>query len=187
MAMNTGRMKWMVMALSLATLASCGGGGGGGGTGGGSGISGKVPYLVSGPSVSFRSHPTYTTQYEVTVTLEADGPTGVFAAEVFINDETGNGDFAFIDLINKPGTKLWTGSTNTYVPLSPGQYLIEEVTLDDGDWLTADPLGTGWYFVMPVLSTSLYYVDERITSNAPAFLYYGGGLTSKPVTKFTLP
>ncbi|MHB8846336.1 MAG: hypothetical protein ACYC7L_16500 [Nitrospirota bacterium] len=137
--------------------------------------------------MTFRSHPTYTTQYEVTVTLEADGPTGVFAAEVFINDETGSGDFTFIDLVNKPGTKRWTGSTNTYVPLSPGQYVVEDITLDDGDWLTADPLGTGWYIADSVFSSSMYYVDERITSSAPAIEYYGGGLTSKPVTRFTLP
>jgi len=187
MAMNTGRMKWMVMALSLATLASCGGGGGGGGgTGGGGAISGKVPYLVSGPSVTFAVSVNDPTRYAVTVTLEADGPTGVFAAEVFINDETGNGDFAFIDLINKPGTKLWTGSTNTYVPLSPGQYVIEEIILDDGDWQTADPLGTGWYIVVPPLSASMYYVDERIMSGL-TFLYYGSGLSSRPIGKFTLP
>lgn len=187
MTMNAGRVKWIVMALSLALLSSCGGGGGGGGNGGGSVISGKVPYLVSGPSVTSAVSVNDPTKYAVTVTLEADGPTGVFAAEVFINDETGSGDFAFIDLINKPGTKLWTGSTNTYVPLSPGQYLIEEIILDDGDSFSADPLGTGWYFVMPPLSTSMYYVDERITSKTPAFLYYGGGLTSKSVKRFTLP
>jgi hypothetical protein len=186
--MNFGWMRRLVPVSMAFLLVSCGGGGGGGGNGDlGGGISGKVPYLVSGPSVTSAVSVNDPTRYAVTVTLEAEGPIGVFAAEVFINDVTGNGDFTFIDLINKPGTKLWTGSTNTFVPLSPGQYLIEQIVLDDGDWNTADPLGTGWYIVEPLFSSSMYYVDERITSNTPAFLYYGGGLTSKPVKRFALP
>jgi hypothetical protein len=50
----------------------------------------------------------------------------------------------------------------------------------DGDQFTANPLGTGGYFVMPPLSTSVYYVDEQITSDM-ASLYSGGGLSSRPV------
>jgi hypothetical protein len=125
--------------------------------------------------------------YDVTVTLEADGPTGVYAAYVWLFDETDDSDTQPIDLFNTPGTKRWTGSTYSYLPVSPGQFSIDEIVLEDGDWQAADPIGSGWYFVMPVFSTSMYYVDERITSNTPAFLYYGGGLTSKPVTKFMLP
>lgn len=184
MTMNSGRVKRMVMALSLALLASCGGGGGG--TGGGGAISGKVPYLISGPTVSFSSHPTFTTQYNVTVTLEADGPTGVAFADLWILSETGGLNDTHLDLSKTPGTKRWTGTTLNVLPLDPGKYYIDSIVLDDGDPFTADPLGTGWYFIMPPLSTSVYYVDERITSDT-TFLYYGGGLTSKPVTKFTLP
>lgn len=186
MTMNTDRMKWivMVMALSLALLASCGGEGGGTG-GSGSVISGKVPYLVSGPSVSFRSHPTFTTQYNVTVTLEADGPTRVYSALVWITDENDWTNATPLDLVNTTG-KLWTGTTEVWSLLTPGKYHIDEIMLDDGDWQTASQLGTGWYFIMPPLSTSVYYVDERITSNTTV-LYYGGGLTSRPVSRFTLP
>mgnify|MGYP001596820177 FL=1 len=148
MTMNSGKVKWIVMVLSLALLASCGGGGGGTG-GSGSAISGKVPYLISGPTVSFSSHPTFTTQYNVTVTLEADGPTGVAFADLWIFHETDGSNFTHLDLINAPGTKRWTGTTLTLLPLVPGQYYIDDIILDDGDPFTADPLRTGWYAIMP--------------------------------------
>jgi hypothetical protein len=34
----------------------------------------------------------------------------------------------------------------------------------DGDPFTADPLRTGWYFIMPPLCTSVSCVDERMLS-----------------------
>ncbi len=186
MTMNAGRVKWMVMVLSLALLASCGGGGGGGNDGLGSGISGKVPYLVSGPSVTFRSSPTVAGTYDVTVTLEADGPIGVMFAGLWILHETDGSNFTHLDLVKTPGTKRWTGTTNTYMPLDPGNYHIDDIMLGDGDFISADPLRTGWYIIEPMFSSSMYYVDERIMSGT-TFLYYGGGLTSRPVKSFTLP
>jgi len=167
MTMNPGWMKWLVPVSMAFLLVSCGGGGGGGGNGGpGNGISGKVPYLVSGPAVTFAVSAWNPAMYDVTVTLEADGPTGVMFAQVLITHETPTGDFAFLDLVNIPGTKRWTGTTIAQVPLSAGSYRVDDIHLDDGDVFTADPLGTGWYFVMPVFSTSMYYVDERIETNA---------------------
>jgi hypothetical protein len=186
MTMNPGWMKWLVSFTMAFLLVSCGGGGGGGETGGGSGISGKVPYLVSGPSVTFAVSAWNPAMYDVTVTLEADGPTGVAFTQVLITHETPTGDFAFLDLVNTPGTKRWIGTTYYATPLSPGQYRIDDIHLDDGDFLTADPLRSGWYMVMDIFSTSMYYVDERIMSGMN-FQYYGGGLTSKPVRRFTLP
>lgn len=180
-------MMRALLAVLLLILAGCGGGGGGGGDGTGGVVSGKVPYLVSGPSMTFATNPSQPTKYDVTVTLEADGPTGVYSALVWITDENDWTNSTPLDLVNTPGTKRWAGSTYTYLPLDPGQYYIEEIMLHDGDPIAADPLGTGWYFMMSPLSTSMYYVDERITSNTPAFLYYGGGLTLRPVVRFTLP
>jgi hypothetical protein len=178
-------MRRALPAVLLLILAGCGGGGGGeNGTGGA--VSGKVPYLVSGPSFTIRSSPTSTGNYDVTVTIEADGPNGVMFAGLWILHETDGGNFTHLDLVKTPGTKRWTGTTNTYVPLVPGQYYIDDIVLDDGDPFTADPLGTGWYFTMPGLSTSVYYVDERITSSV-SFLYYGGGLSSRSIGRFTLP
>ena len=79
------RFLFVMSVLMLLILVGCGGGGGG--TGAGGAVSGKVPYLVSGPSFTLRSSPTITGKYDVTVTIEADGPTGVYAALVWITDE----------------------------------------------------------------------------------------------------
>jgi len=181
--MNT--MMRAFMGSLILILAGCGGGGGGK-DGGDSAVSGQVPYLVNGPSITFSTHPTITANYNVTVTIEADGPTGVMFAGLWILHETDPSNFTYLDLSNIPGTKRWTGTTNTYLPLVPGQYYIDDITLDDGDVFTADPLRTGWYFIMPYLSTSVYYVDERITSGL-TMPFYGFGLTSRPVGRFTLP
>ena len=178
-------MKWLVPVFLVLLFASCGGGGGGGGAGGGGGISGKVPYLVSGPSVSFRNSPTVTGKYDVTVTLEADGPTGVFFADVWITDENDWFNAQNIELVHTTG-KIWTGTTNAFMPLDPGNYYIDDFMLGDGDFITADPLRTGWYIVEPMFSSTMYYVDERIIAGGN-IQYYGSGLTSKPVPRFTLP
>jgi hypothetical protein len=145
-----------------------------------------VPYLVSGPSFTFRTSPTITGSYDVTVTIEADGPTGVMFAGLWIFHDTDPSNFTHLDLVKTPGTKRWTGSTNALLPLVPGAYHADSITLDDGDPITADPLRTGWYSIMSPLSSSMYYVDERIMSGT-TFLYYGGGLTSRPVVRITLP
>jgi hypothetical protein len=107
-------------------------------------------------------------------------------AGLWLLHETDGSNFTHLDLVNTPGTKRWTGTTNAFQPLVPGNYYVDDVVLDDGDPFTADPLGTGWYFVMPRLSTSVYYVDERITTFVD-FLYYGGGLSSRPIGRITLP
>jgi hypothetical protein len=127
--------------------------------------------------------------YDVTVTLEADGPKGVKIAYVWLFDETDDSDTQPVDLFNTPGTKRWTGTTYSFLPLAPGQFSIDEIILEDGEYPADDPIGSGWYFVMSPLSTSAYFVDESITTFTPTaqYLYFGGGLTAKPVTKFTLP
>jgi hypothetical protein len=75
---------------------------------------------------------------------------------------------------------------NVYSPLSPGQYYVDEIVLDDGDPFTADPLRTGWYFSEPFFSTSKYYVDEREMSGFN-LLFYNFGLSGISITRFTLP
>jgi len=174
------------LGVLMVILAGCGGGGGGGTGGPNSVISGKVPYLVSGPSFSFKTNPTVTTSYDITVTIEADGPTGVLFAGLWIFHDTDTSNFTHLDLVNTPGTRRWTGKTNAFLPLVPGPYHVDSITLDDGDPITANPLRSGWYSIMPPFSTSMYYVDERITSNL-TFQYYGGGVTSRPVGRVTLP
>jgi hypothetical protein len=180
-------MKMMVLALGILAAAGCGGGGGGGDNGGGSGnaISGRVPYLVSAPSLTFAVSAWDNTKYDVTVTLEADGPTGVLFVDLWIEDETNSSNFDHLDLTRIAGTRRWRGSTNTMMPLPAGRYRVDSIHLNDGDPITADPLRTGWYMIDNFFSTSLYFVDEREMSGMN-FLYYNWGLSSFPVTRGTV-
>lgn len=176
--------KLAVLALALAVVAGCGGGDGNGATG--SAVSGRVPYLLSAPTVTFAAHPSIAGHYDVTVTLEADGPTGVAFVGLWIKDQSNSSNFDHLDLVYIPGTKRWKAATYPLLPLPAGQYYIDSITLNDGDPLTADPLRTGWYVIMPPLSTSAYFVDERETSGID-ILYYNWGLSAIPLSRFTLP
>jgi len=100
----TAMMRAFLTVLILI-LAGCGGGGGGGTGGPGGVVSGQVPYLVNGPSFTFASNPTFTTKYDVTVTIDADGPTGVMFAGLWIFHETDASNFTHLDLIQTPGTQ----------------------------------------------------------------------------------
>lgn len=180
------KIRMAMLMLGLFSAAACGGGGGGGGDtgGGGSAVSGRVPYLISAPTMTFAVNALDSTKYDMTVTLEADGPTGVQFADVWIFDDTDT-NFAALDLVKIPGTKRWRGATNTLVPLPAGRYRVDNIMLHDGDPLTADPLRTGWYMLNDLFSSSRYFVDERETSGVN-FLYYNWGLSSLPVTRVTV-
>ncbi len=112
------------------------------------GVSDHVPYLVGAPTVTFVPNGT---DYDVTVTLEADGPTGVMDVSLWIFDVT-LANSASLDLTNTPGTKFWTATTNPLIPLPPGEYYVDDIVLNDGDPFTADPLRTGWYISDPLFS-----------------------------------
>ena len=179
------KYRWKTLAVIILLLAGCGGGGGNNESGSGSAVSGKVPYLLSKPTVTYAVNALDNTKYDVTVTVEADGPTGVAFADVWIFDDTG-ASFDHIDLINIVATKLWKGTTNTLVPLPPGSYRVDNITLHDGDPLSTDPLRSGWYIYNDIFSTSVYFVDERELSGL-SFLYYNWGLSDISIARFTLP
>jgi hypothetical protein len=80
----------------------------------------------------------------------------------WILDDT-NTNVTSLDLVNIPGTRLWRAATKTYLPMPAGQYRIDDIVLEDGDPFTADPLRTSWCVMMDIVSTSMYYVDERET------------------------
>lgn len=176
----------MILTLVLFSAAACGGGGGGGDNGGGPGsaVSGYVPYLLSAPSLTFAVNASNTAKYDITVTVEADGPTGVQFADVWICDDT-DANCEPIDLLNIPGTKRWRGTTNSFLPVPSGNYRVDDIMLHDGDPFTADPLRTGWYIYNDFLSTSVYFVDEREVSDVN-ILYYNWGLSAIPITRVTI-
>ena len=173
--------KWVTFIFMMSILAACGGGGDGDGA-----VSGHVPYLVSAPTVTSAESGLDPNSYDVTISLEADGPTGVMFISLWVIDENDSSNFTVLDLTNIPGTKQWTATTNSFLPLPPGQYYIDDIVLEDGDTFTADPLRTGWYFSDPFFSTSKYYVDEREMSGLN-FLFYNFGVSGISITRFTLP
>jgi len=175
---------WKILAVIILLLAGCGGGKSDN-HGSGSAVSGHVPYLLSKPTVTYAVNALDNSKYDVTVEVEADGPTGVAFADVWILDDTG-ASFDHIDLVHITSTKLWRGSTNTLVPLPSGNYRVDNIMLHDGDPLSADPLRSGWYIYNDLFSTSVYFVDERELSGLN-FLYYNWGVTDFTISRFTLP
>jgi hypothetical protein len=178
-----------VLALAFAVTFGCGGGGGSN-SGGGSAVSGRVPYLLSSPTITYATSAWDNTKYDVTVTLQADGPTGVAFIGLWILDQSNDSDFDHLDLVNVPGTKQWKATSDAFLPLPSGTYYIDSIVLDDGDPFSVDPLRTGWYVVMPPLSTSNYFVDERELSGPFAsrtITFYNYGVSAISITTFTLP
>lgn len=176
-------LKWFSAVLVLAVAAGCGGGGSGGTANGA--ISGHVPYLLSSPTVTYSlsTLSTTTNYYDVTVTLQADGPTEVQNVDLWIMDSNDNSNFDHLDLANVSGTKKWTATTLALVPLPSGQYYLDSILLDDGGTTT---LRQGWYTYMSLLSTNTYCADERETAGTN-MLFYNFGVTGIHVTRFTLP
>jgi hypothetical protein len=176
--------KLLALALAMGAFAGCDGGGNNGGGPKGA-VSGRVPYLISAPSATHSINAIDFAKHDVTVTIEADGPTGVQFVTAWILDDT-NMNVASLEFVNIAGTRLWRATTNTLLPMPAGQYRIDDIVLDDGDPFTANPLRTGWYMLIDIFSTSAYYVDERETSGNN-ITYYNGGLSAVPITRFALP
>lgn len=174
---------FLLIAISFL-LSACGGGGGGGG---GDTESLLAPYLISSPQVSFAQNATVPSEWDVTVTIQADGPDGIFSATVLLIDEIGT-DTSVLYLTPIPGGNSWTGTTNTLIPVAAGTYKVGDIILND-----ADPSGfgasyrTGWYFEMPIFSTTHYYVDQRDVYSSPGFTLIANGVSSIPITRITLP
>lgn len=162
-------------------LSACGGGGGGGGDA----ESMLAPYLISSPQVSFVTNATLPSEYDVTVTIEADGPSGIFSASVWLIDVNDLSNAYFIDLITNVGN-TWTGTTNTWIPLIAATYKVDSITLYDADSFGSS-FRMGWYLEMPVLSSTHYYVDQRDVYNNPDFNMIAFGVSSIPITFFSLP
>jgi hypothetical protein len=165
----------------LFLLSACGGGGGDGGNA----ESMLAPYLISSPQVSFTPNLSYPGQFDVTVTIEADGPNGIYSASVWLIDVNDSSNSYFMDLTASVAN-TWTATTNSFIPLAAGTYKVDTITLYDADPFGASYL-TGWYFEMPLLSSSHYYVDQRDVYNNPEFNMIAFGVSSTPITRFTMP
>lgn len=163
-------------------LSACGGGG----SGGGNADTLQAPYLISSPRVSSTPNGFDSSKHDVTVTLEADGPSGIFSVSVWLIDVNDSGNIYHLDLF-PGGVSTWTATTDTFLPLKAGTYKVESIELYDADPFLETSYLFGWYFEMPLLSSSHYYVDQRDIFSSPAFNIIASGLSSIPIKNFTLP
>lgn len=176
----------LLLAIPILLIA-CGGGPGGGGDGGNAG-SMLAPYLISTPQVSFVPNGIDPGKYDVTVTVEADGPNGIYSASVWMIDVNDFSNSYFLDLISS-GANSWSATTNTWLPLAAGTYKVDSITLYDADPTAGFGASylTGWYFEMPLLSGRNYYVDQRDVYSNPDFNMIAFGISSIPIKRFTMP
>lgn len=178
--------SFVLLFLAALALQACGG------SNGSSGVpSGNVPYLLGPVQVTWLANAVDNTKYDVTVSLDADGPDGVMFVDLWIIEDGGGGDSRPLDMVNISGN-TWEATTNTFLPLAPGNYYIDSIILDDED-VFASPgviVKSGWYFINPMLSNARYTIDERILDYADlgsGFLYYRLGVGNIGITNFALP
>ena len=170
----------LIYGAVVSLLSACGGGGGTAGDA----ESSLAPRLLAAPTIGFSPNSGMPTEFDLTVSIEADGPSGIYSASVWVEDETG-ANVAFIDL-SPGGGNSWSGITNPLIPLPAGTYRVIDVVLHD-----ADPVGSafrsGWFFEMPVFSSSHYYVDQRDVYSNPNFDLIANGVSSIPIMSFPSP
>jgi hypothetical protein len=169
-----------LLVLAVLTLGACSGGGSSGGA-----ETKQAPYLKSTPQVSFSASAYIPADYDVTVTIQADGPSGIYSASLWIIDVNDSTNNQVLDLVYGGGT-TWYATTNYYLPMKSGTYKIDTIVMYD-----ADPFGTsyrmGWYYFLDSLSTTKYVVDQRDVYSAPSFNMLAYGVSSISRKTFTLP
>lgn len=171
-----------LLILLLLASVSCGGGGGSSDN-----VSKNYPYLKSAPVVTYSQSTWDTTKHDVTVTVEADGPDGVFAIGLWIFSKDDDTIFDSLDLSYIGGT-TWIISTNPYLPLPPGNYYIDSIMLEDADKFSNTVVKSSWYLGDPLLGGNNYTVDQRVTDWSTVTISDVNIATSDiKVVNFTLP
>lgn len=149
-------------------------------------ISTNFPYLIAPPQVTFVQNVNDTTKYDVTVTLDADGPNSILAASLWIQPKDNSFNFVHMDLQYNGGTS-WSYSTNPLLPMPAGDYYLDSIMLEDGDSFSGGVVKSGWYIV-GLLSTSKYGIDQRETNwTTLDILNSNFGVSNIPVVDFTIP
>ena len=178
----------ILFALTALVLSSCGGGGGGGGGTGVGSVSTNYPHLTSTPQISYTENVTDSTKYDVTITVNATGPDGVYAISLWIHSKDNPYIFDSLDLVNVGGN-TWSAITNPWLSLPAGNYYLDSIMVEDGDPFANGIVKSSWYSRLSS-SNSHYYVDQRETNWDPlnlAILNFNISDNSTPVVNFTLP
>jgi len=185
-------IKLVFFFLTVAILAGCIGGGGSSSdssttTSTSDATSTNFPYLLSTPKVTFIQNVYDTSQYDVTVELDATGPNPIYSVNLWINSKDDSSVFANLDLQNVGGTK-WSGATYSLTPLPAGHYYLDSIMIEDGDSFAGGQVRSGWYYQNTLLSTTHYCIDQRLTDwSAVGILEYNYGVSGIPVINFTMP
>lgn len=178
------KLIYSVIVTVFIMLSGCGGGGGSSSTS--DSVSTNFPYLLSKPQVSYVQSATVANAYDVTITLEADGPAGIFSAGLWLLSKDDDTVFTHLDLENTGGT-TWTATTNLYLPLPTGNYYVDNIILEDGDSFGGGIVKAGWYFT-GFISSNYYDIDQRETNwTTLEMLNYNYGQSGMTVVNFTLP
>ena len=159
----------------------------GGGSDGGSDVSTNYPYLKSKPQVSYVLN-SNGTDYDVTVTLEATGPNGIYTAGLWLMSKDDPLQFTYLDLQHVGGT-TWSETTNTFLPWPPGNYYIDSVMLEDADVFSTGIVKSGWY-IADLISPDYYEIDQRETENTGTsidIINYNFGVSDIAIVNFKLP
>lgn len=160
------------------------------GTSTGTGVSTNFPHLKSAPQVSFSQNVNNPAEYDVTVTLSADGPDGVLLVDLWIFSKDDDTIFEHLDLQFIGGT-TWIASTNPFLSLPAGNYYIDSIMVQDADPFDNVMVKSSWYNT-GFLSSTQYDADQRITDWDPLSPDFGIFdfslvLSNISIVNFTLP
>ena len=147
------------------------------------------PYLLSAPRISTTPNKYDPAYYDITVEVDVAGPAPIYSVGLWIQPVDNGGQFDYLDLQYVAGN-TWSATTIEYVPFSAGSYYIDSILIEDGDPLAGGLVRSGWYFQNNLLSTSHYFVDQRLTNWDPAnlgILQQNMGVSNIPISRFTLP
>ena len=176
-----------VLTLQLF-LTACSSGSSGSSTG--SGVNTNYPHLTSAPQISFSQNVNDPTEYDVTVTLSADGPDGVQLVDLWIFSKDDDTIFEHLDLQFIGGT-TWVATTNPFLSLPAGNYYIDSMMVQDADPFDDVVVKSSWYNT-GLLSGTHYDADQRITDWDPLSPDFGiidftFLVSNIAIVNFTLP
>lgn len=174
---------YLVYTFTVAGLYGCGSGD----SGSNDGASENFPYLLSSPRVTSIQNINQLDRYDVTVEVDVAGPTPIYSVNLWVFSKDDLNEFENLDLQPVGGT-TWSATTNIWLPKPAGNYYIDSITIEDGDPFVDDQVRSGWYMINDMLSSSHYFIDQRLTNwNTLELLEQNAGVSNIPIANFTLP